>query len=109
MTTYHRTHPAVEVTLDSGYANVAPTVFVSYVETITAKGNVVIRDQFGYSLTVGRGVCVPLDYDAVFSIVDGKLHADRLLAASEAYDRDDAGEAERVEFLAAREAAAVTL
>jgi len=33
---------------------------------------------------------------------------DRLLAASEAYDRDDAGPAERAEFLAAREAAAPT-
>ena len=31
---------------------------------------------------------------------------DRLLAATEAYDRDDAGPAERAEFLAAREAAA---
>lgn len=68
-------YPAVEVTLASGFANVPPTVFVSYVETVTVRGNPVIRDEHGYSLRVSPDCVRPLGYDATFSIEGDRLVA----------------------------------
>jgi hypothetical protein len=61
------TFPAVEVTL----AGHAP--FVSYCDTVTVRGNPVIRDQYGYSLRVSPTCVRPLGYDITVAIVDGKL------------------------------------
>jgi len=71
MTTQH----AVEVTIDSGFTNVPPTVFVSYVRMTSIHGNPTICDQYGYAVRVSPDCVRDLGYDATFSIVDGKLVA----------------------------------
>ena len=67
--------PAVEVTLVSGYDNVPPTVFTSYVQSTSKVGNLYVRDQWGYHFVVSPSCVRPLGYDAVFSIEGGRLVA----------------------------------
>lgn len=71
----NRTHPAVEVTLAGCATNVPPTVWVSYVEAVTIKGNLFVKDEYGMSLRVSPEAVRPLGYSATFGIVAGKLVA----------------------------------
>ena len=70
-----RAFPAVEVTIDSGYTNVPPTVWVSYLRTTTVQGNPVVLDQWGMDYRTSPACVRPLGYDITVSIVGGKLVA----------------------------------